>query len=139
MIKSHYLYILLFTGAILAGGAYAYLSAEGEPGIKVSPSSYDFGEVPYAEVEKVFTVANNGSAPLEIKAVSTSCGCTEASMNKSTINPGESAELLVTFDPSIMEGEVSGKVYREVYILSNVREKEVIIPLTAFVVGGDGE
>jgi hypothetical protein len=56
-------------------------------------------------------------------------------MNKTLIAPGEEAELLVTFDPNLMEVEVLGEVYREVYILTNDPAKpEVVIPLTAVVV-----
>jgi hypothetical protein len=56
-------------------------------------------------------------------------------MNKTLIAPGEEAELLVTFDPNLMEVEVLGEVYREVYILTNdPNTPEVVIPLTAVVV-----
>jgi hypothetical protein len=133
--KSLYLYFLFVAGVIVAVSAVKYLSVEGEPKIEVTPASYDFGEVPYVEVRKVFTVRNVGDAPLEIKAVSTSCGCTRAYINKTLIAPGEEAELLVTFDPNLMEVEVLGEVYREVYILTNdPAEPEVVIPLTAVVV-----
>ncbi|WP_456473680.1 DUF1573 domain-containing protein [Candidatus Pyrohabitans sp.] len=133
--KSIYLYFLFVVGIIVAGSAVKYLSAEGEPKIEVLPASYDFGEVSYAEVRKVFTVRNAGDAPLEIKALSTSCGCTKAYMNRTLLSPGEEAELIVIFDPRLMEVEVLGKVYREAYILTNdPATPEVVIPLTAVVV-----
>ncbi len=129
------LYFLFVAGVILAGSAAKYFSAEGEPKVEVTPASHDFGAVGYTEVRKVFTVRNAGDAPLEIKAVSTSCGCTRAYINETVIPPGGEAELLVTFDPRLMEVEVLGKVYREVYVLTDDPAKpEVAIPITAFVV-----
>ena len=133
------LYFLFVVGVILAGGAAKYFSAGGEPRVEVTPASYDFGTIGYEEVKKVFTVKNAGGAPLEIRAVSTSCGCTRAYINETVIPPGKEAELLVTFDPLLMEVEVLGKVYREVYVLTNDPAKpEVAIPITAFVVKEEG-
>ncbi|WP_457555769.1 DUF1573 domain-containing protein [Candidatus Pyrohabitans sp.] len=133
------LYFLFVAGVILAGSAAKYLSAEGEPRVEIAPASHDFGTIGYEEVRKVFVVKNAGDAPLEIRAVSTSCGCTRAYINETVIPPGGEAELLVTFDPRLMEVEVLGKVYREVYVLTNDPSRgEVVIPITAFVAKEEG-
>ncbi|NOZ58859.1 MAG: DUF1573 domain-containing protein [Euryarchaeota archaeon] len=128
-------YLLLVAGVVAAAGAAKYLSLSAQPEVEVVPESHDFGTIGYEEVRKVFTVRNAGGAPLEIRAVTTSCGCTRAYINETVIPPGGEAELLVTFDPRLMEVEVLGEVYREVYVLTNDPAKpEVVIPVTAFVV-----
>lgn len=89
------------------------------PEIQVEATEYNFGDIPQKKVQKVLWVKNsNGDDdPLEIKRVSTSCGCTTASIDKTTINPGESANLTITFDPTEM-GEI-GPVEKVVYVRSN--------------------
>lgn len=87
------------------------------PEIQVETPEYNFGDIPQQKVEKALWIKNIGNAPLEIKRVSTSCGCTAASIDKTTINPGESANLTITFDPTEME-EV-GSVEKVVYVRSN--------------------
>ena len=64
------------------------------PKVKVSPDAYDFGRVIYGQVAKHnFTLTNLGNQPLKILRLSTSCGCTQASMAEKdkTIAPGASA------------------------------------------------
>ena len=74
------------------------------PAITITPIRYDLGTVIYGEVaEHTFVVKNSGDEPLEILRLSTSCGCTKAAMAKEdkVIAPGQSANLLVTFDPAV--------------------------------------
>lgn len=48
-------------------------------------------------VEAKFTFKNNGSTPVTIEKVRTSCGCTTADLAKKTYAPGEQGELAVKF------------------------------------------
>lgn len=89
------------------------------PKIEITPGSYDFGVIPYEKVEHTFSVKNEGTAPLEIKGVSTSCGCTKAAVESETIMPGEATNLLVTFDPNIMGDNEVGEILRVIYVKSN--------------------
>ncbi len=93
------------------------------PSIEVLPKSWDFGNITYGdgEVKKVFLVKNTGELPLDISWVSTSCGCTRAYIEKNRIPPGESTNLTVTLEPSLMgQGmEIHGRVLKIVYIKSN--------------------
>lgn len=91
------------------------------PQIVIEPKSFDFGKVEFGKtVEHTFTVKNTGGEPLEIKRVSTSCGCTQAEINKEKIEPGETASLLVTYDSGAMGKSILGKrIQRFVYVRSN--------------------
>lgn len=89
--------------------------------IMIEPKIFDFGEVEFGEiVEQIFEVKNNGNEILEIKRVSTSCGCTKAKIDKEKLEPNESTTLLVTYDSGAMGRTVIGKkVERFIYIRSN--------------------
>jgi hypothetical protein len=128
-----YLWII---GAIVIIGAitfYQYSNLENrEPKIEITPSFYDFGDIPYESVENTFSIKNNGNGILEIIRISTSCGCTKGTIDNELINPGETANLLVTIDPNLMEENIEGKIERTVYIKSNDPAKpETEIQLTA--------
>lgn len=115
---------LVVVGAVLLGvGAWVWLGSRGAPRIVVTPASYDFGQVPPDRVsEASFTVTNAGTAPLIIESITTSCGCTQASISSQTIPPGESAQLDVTFDP-LVHPDATGPMFRVVYLASNDPEQ----------------
>ncbi|MCU7494118.1 MAG: DUF1573 domain-containing protein [Ignavibacteria bacterium] len=90
--------------------------AQTGPKISVSPLTYDMGDIKEGDVvTKVYTVKNEGSAVLNIRNVSVSCGCTVAKLKTNDLQPGESTELTVTFNSSGREGKQS----KTVMILSN--------------------
>lgn len=97
------------------------------PVIEVTPASYDLGTVVYGKIaEHTFTVKNLGDKPLEILRLSTSCGCTKATMAEKDkiIAPGQSAEMLVTFDPAVHQNDMDlGELTRIVYIRTNDPKK----------------
>ncbi len=60
---------------------------------------YDFGEMENTEtVEHDYVVRNEGSLPLELLNVRTSCGCTAASPTKTLLAPAEEGRIRVSFD-----------------------------------------
>ncbi len=120
---------------IVLFAVFGYLNTENkEPRIMITPGSYDFGEIQYEKVEHTFLVKNIGAKSLEIKGISTSCGCTKGAVESETIMPGESTNLLVTFDPNLMDEEVLGDILRVVYIKSNDPEQpEIEVKITANV------
>ena len=122
-------FFLILGIVIIVFGGYGYLKAipgAGDQGInlpkiEITPKSFDFGEIKYGEtVEYIFMVKNIGKDILEIKKVATSCACTAGSINKERINPGEEAELLVSYDTGAMSGpHGKGKQERIIYVKSN--------------------
>lgn len=81
---------------------------------------HDFGTIPQkgGTVETTFEVRNEGNEELEIGAISTSCGCTTATISSKTVKPGDTAVLTVSFDPDFHQ-EPAGKFKRTVFIPSN--------------------
>lgn len=86
--------------------------------IELSAADFDFGVIPNTgPVSKTFQVRNTGDGLLEISRVSTSCGCTTATLVSRRLAPGEATELTVTYDPLVHNG-ATGNFMRMVYVRS---------------------
>lgn len=60
---------------------------------------HDFGKIPQGQpATHSFKITNTGDAPLVIKDVRPSCGCTTPKWPKKPIAPGESAEIKAVYD-----------------------------------------
>lgn len=86
------------------------------PKITVAPMEYDFGDIIQGEtVSHTFVITNAGWDTLKIVHVRASCGCTAANPEKNSLAPGETTNLLVSFNST---GRI-GKQTKFVYIQSN--------------------
>lgn len=86
------------------------------PVIYFSETKHDFGKVKEGDVvEYTFQFGNNGKAPLKIKDVKTSCGCTAALVSNEQLEPGDSSTLKVKLDTKNRKGKMS----RTITIQSN--------------------
>jgi hypothetical protein len=114
------LYLILAAAAIGLTAAAAVVTARTAPGhIELSAAEFDFGTVPNtAPVSQTFQVRNVGDGPLSITAVSTSCGCTTASVDDTELEPGEATDLTVIYDPLAHDGAL-GEFLRVVYVRSD--------------------
>lgn len=69
------------------------------PKIVCEQPSHNFGETNNeTTVSNVFVIQNQGDAPLNIRRVRSSCGCTMAQISTNILAPGLSAELSVAFN-----------------------------------------
>jgi hypothetical protein len=118
---------LKITANVLASSA----AAGSKPILYVPKISHDFGVVKEGKVvEHTFTFANKGNAPLEIKNVRTSCGCTAALLSSKIIEPGKDGTIKVELDTK----NRIGKQNRTVTIVSNdVNEPNKILTIQANV------
>jgi len=68
---------------------------------------HDFGRISAdRKVSFRFKAQNSGGAPLQIKQVVPSCGCTYTLVGQWYLKPGESTEIEATFNPAGMRGMV---------------------------------
>lgn len=96
----------------------------GSPELSLDQSIVDLGQVVNGEVRTFeVPVRNLGDGPLVIEGVSTSCGCTSASVEPATIQAGDSGVLQVQFDSGAHGPEENGQVMRQVFIASNDPEQ----------------
>jgi uncharacterized protein (DUF58 family) len=69
------------------------------PSILFEEEKHDFGTIKQGEiVEYTFKFTNNGSKPLVISNVRTTCGCTVPTWPKTPIQPGQSADITARFN-----------------------------------------
>lgn len=81
-----------------AQGAQEAQEKESAPRATVVQSLVDVGEVPVGEeIEAVFEIRNDGTAPLEITRVQPDCGCTVAEYDE-TIAPGQVGTIQATVE-----------------------------------------
>ncbi|MFN8470774.1 MAG: DUF1573 domain-containing protein [Anaerolineae bacterium] len=89
------------------------------PELVASKYVYDFGEIsPTEKVEKTFVLKNDGSKPLEIASVKSTCGCTAALVSDNTVPAGGQTTVKITFDPTT-EQIAGTRVTREVKVATN--------------------
>ncbi len=114
--------------------------ASGQPSLVAETESFDFGDVVNGEVRTYdLAIRNEGSAPLVVESVSTSCGCTKAMLEPMNLPPGGSAHLHVVYDSGAHGPELTGKVSRQIFIASNDPERrEVVIEFDSNVLPPDG-
>ncbi len=105
------------------------VSAASTPKIVSDTIDHDFGEMEAgSEQTHTFTITNEGDADLVIQDVKTSCGCTVATPDDKTIEPGESTELPAT----LKVPQRSGPTRKTITISSNDPER----PMLKLSVGG---
>ena len=86
------------------------------PLLYFSETQHDFGVVKEGQiVDYTFKFKNTGKGVLNIKNVSTSCGCTVALISSKKLEPGEEGTLRVELDTKDREGKFS----RNITIQSN--------------------
>ncbi len=87
-----------------------------QPRILVTEEEWDFGKVTQGEKPThIFIVKNGGEGDLIIENLKESCACIEASISTTRIQPGESAELKVSYDTT----DYVGKDEKHIHIYSN--------------------
>lgn len=112
--------------------------------LSVEPANYDFGNITMKDglVTKSFKIVNTQDAKLKLAQAYTSCMCTTAKivinqsefgpfgmqghgvmkMLNQTLDPGQEAELLVTFDPNAHGPSGIGVIERTVTLQSDQGE-----------------
>lgn len=78
-----------------------------KPPVTVSAEVVDFGDVPpRTKVVRTARISNDSDKPIRITGVRVSCGCTIAEWPEEWIQPGEFAEVELTFDSGDLWGPV---------------------------------
>ncbi|HOD32224.1 MAG: hypothetical protein BWY56_00371 [Acidobacteria bacterium ADurb.Bin340] len=96
-----------FLPALLITTACFAQEAASRPVLAFDKAHHDFGKVSIErKVVHRFKATNKGQAPLQIKQIIPSCGCTYTVMGQWYLKPGESTELEATFNPAGMRGVV---------------------------------
>ena len=81
--------------------------------------------------ERIFTFTNTGDAPLIIKRVQSSCGCTIPKKPEKPIMPGEKGEIKVSYDTNRVGG-----FSKTITIYSNAKTPRKLIRIKGMVTNG---
>lgn len=100
------------------------------PKIAFEDETHSFGDITQGDkVQHVFAFTNNGTEPLVISRVMTTCGCTAPNWPKEPIAPGEKGEITISFNSAGKMG-MQNKV---ITIVSNAANSTARISITANV------
>lgn len=94
--------------------------------LRLLEASYDFGDVPRKGGDLIheFAFVNEGTVPLVLTRVITSCSCLKASYGRRPVAPGASGVIRITYEPHKSDPGVFNKV---IQIYSNsVTGRDVI-------------
>jgi len=85
------------------------LMAQTSPVITFMETEHDFGQINEADgkVSHVFVFKNEGMEPLVLQNVRASCGCTTPKWTNTPVEPGETGEITVTYNPNGRPGKFS--------------------------------
>jgi hypothetical protein len=124
MIKNLFVAFFLFSSIV-----FAQLF---QPKLILQQTSFDFGDIKQGEkVSHTFVISNGGGDLLKISDVKASCGCTAAAPEKNELAPGESTNIVVTFNSAGRMGNQS----KTIRINSNDPENpEMVLSFTGNVV-----
>lgn len=82
-----------------------------------------------ADGERVFVFTNSGDAPLVIKSIKSSCGCTVPKKPEAPIMPGAKGEIKVSYDTKRVGG-----FSKSITIFSNaISSKQKVIKIKGYV------
>lgn len=142
--------IVLAILVVSSGLLYTWYIGLDHPRIEVTPTEYDFGDVPRGVSTASFQIWNTGNVDLKLMGISTSCGCTSAVIKyqgmtspvfgmhnnpkdwNMNVLPGDTATLEVSYDSALHPD--SGHIERAIYIKSNDPfNPEIQVDLTAYV------
>lgn len=108
--------LLLVTSTILA---------QNNAQISTDEPSFNFGTIAEEKglANHTFIIKNTGTSPLVITRITASCGCTQPEWSKEPIAPGQTGEVLVTYNP---KGR-PGPFYKTISIFSNAQKSSYTI------------
>ena len=124
-----------FIFLLLLAGSLVLVACGGAPGLALEAVQLDLGDVPNGQIiQRELAVSNTGDAPLVVESISTSCGCTTASLTPEQLAPGESGTLQIEFDAGAHGTDLTGPLVRQIFINSNdPAQPEVTIELAVNV------
>ena len=106
--------------SILALALCATMMMAQEPVITFSKTEHDFGKINEVDgrVTTIFEFKNEGMAPLILTNVRASCGCTTPKWTREPVEPGQTGQITVTYNPSGRPG----RFQKTITITSNATE-----------------
>lgn len=87
-----------------------------------------------SEGKRVFEFTNTGDAPLIIKDIKSTCGCTVPSKPEKPIMPGEKGQIEVSYDTKRLGG-----FSKAITVYSNAKEERKMLKIKGYITKGDAK
>lgn len=128
----------LMLGALFCWLTLSPLAAQTPEGphLQFEDPTYDFGDVPRKGGDLIheFRFVNDGSKPLVILRVITSCSCLKASFSKRPVAPADSGVIRIIYQPLKSEPGTFNKV---IQIYSNSTDGRDVITVQGHSIEGE--
>jgi hypothetical protein len=86
------------------------------PKLIFSEGTIDFGQLNVGTtIEKTITLSNQGKSSLNIRQIKSNCDCVKTKLKKDNVKPGNTVDLVITFDASGRKG----RQYKTLTVFSN--------------------
>lgn len=96
---------------------------------KFETETIDYGKIAYgSEGKRTFEFTNIGDAPLIIKDIKSTCGCTVPKKPEKPIMPGEKGQIEVSYDT-----KRPGGFSKAITIMSNAKKKRRMLKIKGFI------
>lgn len=120
-------------GLVLLFIVFSWFSGFSQAVINFSTRAHDFGNVKEVNgtVSYNFEFTNSGKAPIIVKNVESSCGCTSPEWTKQPILPGKTGFVKATFDPKDRPGHFD----KTITVFSNTTTPVVELKIAGTVEG----
>lgn len=107
-------------------------SKKTEAEIGFETPEHSFGTVPERgkKVSHIFRYTNTGNHPLVITRIATTCKCVDYSFSKKPLAPGETGEIVITYNPKKQEGVF----YKVIQVFTNTAEERHILTIRGEVI-----
>ncbi len=118
---------------IVIAALFAAGLAHAQPKIEVVGGTYfNFGKIYRGKIaERVVTVKNIGTETLQLGQIQASCGCTGTVVSNTSIPPGKTGEIKITFNST----NFSDSIHKSVTINSNaVNAPQLVVQFAGYVV-----
>lgn len=128
--------ILLLTLFCIASTAFSQSSSNDSARMRYALAkfdrfSHDFGKIQRGEdATAVFSLVNQGLAPLVVENITASCGCTVAEWDKEPLMPQDTMQIKVSYNSNIV-----GAIKRSVVVKTNdIKRTRTLLTITGNVV-----
>jgi hypothetical protein len=148
--------VVIGGGVLIAGKANqaSQIGQTAEAKAAISSATHSWGDIPINDgnVEATFAITNEGTSPLQLFNVSTSCMCTTAQLEVdgrkspefgmhtkaryvTEVPAGGTAQLRVVFDPAFHGPQGVGAITRQVKLQTNdASQPELMVTLNGTVI-----
>jgi hypothetical protein len=104
------------------------------PSIQFEEQKFNFGDIkPGDVVTHTFKFTNNGTMPLVIANVKTTCGCTATDFPKAPVMPGETASITARFNSAGKRGQQN----KVITVESNAQQGNTQVMIVTNIVTGN--